>query len=77
MLAQGREEQRPVVFHPKVAPRGNELFQGFFTLLNHIWRLEILGMKPALITTSNGRDRLRPLVVHTEKEIYRSLFVRV
>lgn len=77
MLDKGRDNQRPVILHPKVAPSSDELLQRFLTFFGHIGGSEIFRMVPIPISATHRGQRMGSFAVNPKEEVDSGLLIGI
>ena len=77
MLAQRREQQRPIILDPKLAALPHKLVDPALALLEVVRRLQMLGFVPVAVRAALDGLRDRAVILDAKEEVDRSLLVRV
>lgn len=78
MLPERGEQERPVVFDPKVAfARVDVLGEPLIAFVEDVRLLEVFLGEPVLVPSADRRVSLNPVALDAEEEVDGGLFVRV
>ena len=77
MFSKGSEQQRSIIFNPKISFLLNEGAKDFLTFAQNIRRFKVFLVKPFLIPSSNWRVRDSSFVLNSQEKVNRRLFVRI
>ena len=77
MLAEGSEEEGPVVLDPEVAALVDEVVEGLLAAGEVVGGLEVFLVVPGAVAAAYGRFGDNALTLNTEEEVDGRLLVRV